>query len=168
MSIKLPVNLENVQRTSVDEIPPGYYLVEIMGYKLIKTKKNLDDAIVVRFKVKQAGIGREKFVNCEVEDIFVISEKTMWKIANFLDAVYGTTVKGDDFPEPERLAGKEVIVVMKPDSYKGVGVGGYFNKLKWEVYKDAEPIIQQNQRKISNNLNGAEEMEYVEEEDVPF
>jgi hypothetical protein len=93
--------------------------------------------IRLSFQVKVAQIGMEVYVGSQINDSFFIRENVMWRVAQFLDAVYGRVVKGNKFPDRDELVGKEVVVAIVVDTsgYRQYKVSGYYPVAKWDKLK---------------------------------
>jgi len=166
MSIKLPKNLGNIPRTSDDEVPTGFYLAKIIGVKFsdyIDKDGNKVDIAKVQFEIIQP----PEYQSMKISDSFFVKEKTLWRIAQFLDAVFGRVVQIDVFPDAEQLANKEVVFMVSENSYSNsfssTRISRYFPAIKWEIYKGMEV-------KTNTNTNNNDQSNKNEEEseDIPF
>jgi len=135
--------------------------------------------IRVSFQVKVAQVGMEVYVGSQINDTFFIKESVMWRIAQFLDSVYGRVVNGNKFPDKDELVGKEVVIAVVVDTsgYRQYKVSGYYPVSKWDKLKGMPaPVPYTGNSKKPVNINSVNNgitpqpisKDDTDDEDIPF
>ena len=111
MSRKVKVNMEGVE--SFTRCPEGEWLAQLKKAEMGEVQGSGDDCIKVQFEViKGSAKGNTVF------ETFSLTEKALWKLKSFLDAV-GMKSNGKLTLDLDKLEGKVCIIDVIHDEYNG-------------------------------------------------
>lgn len=102
-----------------DLIAAGNYLLEIKRATFIDEKDGKAAAVLLTLKVLEAEVkANEQYVGDSFLDSVTLHVNAAWRMAQFLDAVYGKQVEGDNF-DTDDLLEKKIVAQTKQDEYNG-------------------------------------------------
>lgn len=122
MSRKVKVNMEGVE--SFTRCPEGEWLAQLKKAEMGEVQGSGDDCIKAQFEViKGSAKGNTVF------ETFSLTEKALWKLKSFLDAV-GMKSNGKLTLDLDKLEGKVCIIDVIHDEYNGQKRAKIFSYIK--------------------------------------
>ena len=108
------------RRTEDSElVPPGQFLMEVSGFQDMPKKDGKERAWNVKLKVVDAEkTEHNAYCGAEFVDFLNFHENSRWRIAQFLDAVFGRKVEGSKIKASE-IVGKRILCRIGIDKYEG-------------------------------------------------
>lgn len=135
IEIPLQYELGDVDRNEDSEIvPEGTYLLKL-GVRYSPPKDGRDGGLVVSCTVRDAEPANKQYVGAQFVDFITLKPTVKFRMANFLDAIYGRKVDGKSIQLPD-LQGAEVAANVIKDGYDNKvrsRVDRYLHKSKWRV-----------------------------------
>lgn len=135
--IDLGYDVADAKRSEGSElVPAGQHLVEIE--RLTKMDGNAERGTGASLLISFRIVDTEKpehqaFVGAQFLDAISLKESVKWKVASFLDAVYGRQATGRKI-ESNAVVGKRIMVRTVTEKYEGVErtqVNRYMPASKW-------------------------------------
>jgi hypothetical protein len=119
-TIELGFDVGDADRdTGSDLLPAAKYLLEVIKAEYREGQDGKSDSLWVNLKVLDAEEDSlKKYTGSKYLDIITLSEAASFRLANFLDSVYGRVVKGNKL-DPDDLVGKKVVAQTKEEEYNG-------------------------------------------------
>lgn len=94
-TVDLGYDLGNQDRRDFTVVSPGDYLGEVEDARLSDTRDGLSKVLKLKIRITQAaGPAGEPFIGVELDDHISMRPEAGWRMAQFLDAVYGRQVTG--------------------------------------------------------------------------
>ena len=104
---------------ALELIPNGNYMVEIDRATFLDAKEGKAPVVLLTLKVLDAeDEDQKKYIDATFLDNVSLHENADWRMAQFLDAVYGRQVEGTDFDTDDFIE-KKLKVKVYEDEYDG-------------------------------------------------
>ena len=135
VEIPLSFDLGDVDRSADSEIiPEGVYLLKTKA-RYSPPKDGHDPGLIVLAKVIDTEPENRSYIGAEFATFVSLGKKSDFRLANYMDAVYGRKVDGNKIQLPD-LDGQEVVGNVIKDDYDNKirsKVDRFLHKSKWRV-----------------------------------
>jgi hypothetical protein len=138
--VPLPYKLEEVDRSDDAElVPAGTYLLEVTRSRYMPAKSGSNPLLILSLKVIDAADpAQENYRGAGFIEFIQATFEVKWKMAQFLDAIFGRKVSGERLQAPTYV-GKRFVGNVEINDYMGKKsskCGRYMPLTKWHKAGD--------------------------------